>query len=106
MSNLTSWSEAHVLLVVDSLFGVVELQDIYDGLWVLLLLQLGNVGGLQEAGPLLWDTLQKQTEVTCFCMQFLTIHIKLIYEIISPITYISLLRGRKDILQRFFDEAE
>ena len=43
---LTSGGEAHVFLVVDGLFGVVELQDVQHGLWILLLLQLGDVRGL------------------------------------------------------------
>lgn len=38
--------EAHVFLAVGRFFGVVELQNVEDGLRVLLLLQLGDVGGL------------------------------------------------------------
>jgi len=55
----TSRGEAHVFLVVDGLFGVVELQDVQDGLRVLLLLQLGDVGGLEEPCPLLRDALHR-----------------------------------------------
>lgn len=54
---LTSGGETHVFLVVDRLFGVVELEHVQHGLRVLLLLQLGDVGGLKEARPLLWDAL-------------------------------------------------
>ena len=53
----TSRREAHVLLVVDGLFGVVELENVQDGLGVLLLLQLGDVGGLEESRPLLRNAL-------------------------------------------------
>ncbi|TNN32627.1 hypothetical protein EYF80_057212 [Liparis tanakae] len=36
-----------------------ELQDVQDGLRVLLLLQLGDVGGLEEPRPLLRDALHR-----------------------------------------------
>lgn len=41
--NETLTCKAHVLLAVGRLFGVVELEDIQNGLRVFLLLQLSDV---------------------------------------------------------------
>lgn len=63
--ELTSRGEAHVFLIVHGLLGVVELQHVQHRLWVLLLLQLGDVGGLQEPRPLLRDPLVERRQVVC-----------------------------------------
>lgn len=59
-TKLTCGREAEVFLFPTG--GVVELEDVEDGLRILLLLRLADVGGLKETGPLLRHALDTDKE--------------------------------------------
>lgn len=59
--KLTRGGKADVFLF--STGGVVELENVQDGLRILLLLRFTDVGRLKETGPLLRHALHKQTQI-------------------------------------------
>lgn len=59
--KLTRGGKTEVFLFSTS--GVVELENVEDGLRILLLFRFTDVGSLKETGPLLRHALDKQTYV-------------------------------------------